>query len=318
VPNSSFNVSDSVDRDRRIGRRTVRGILPARLLIALALVLGTGGVARAGDCYWKAASTANFNASTSNWSCGAIPSSSDRVHFDTAGGGTNTSCIVTASTSFRDFDIGSYTGTITINAAVVVSVGGNVAFTSSVPSALAGTGTVTLTGSSGGTSLQSGSAAFPALTVNASGSTYTLQDALSVSGALTMSNGTLTSGAKAVQAGSVSLGGGTFNASSGTTQVAGSFSKTGGTFSANGGTVKLIGSGSLQSGGASFNALTVAASGTYTLQDNLTATGAFTVSSGTLTAGSNAVGSSTPRAEPRRWPARSATPGGPSMPTAGR
>jgi hypothetical protein len=64
-----------------------------------------------------------------------------------------------------------------------------------------GTGTVTLTGTSSAGTLKSGGSSFGALAVSGVSGTYTLQDALAVSGNLSVASGSLTSGSFPVQVG---------------------------------------------------------------------------------------------------------------------
>ena len=190
-------------------------------------------------------------------------------------------------------------GTITIGAALSVSgtasftaatgvtqVGGNFSNTATFN---ANGGNVKLASTSTAATLKSGGASFAALTVTGSG-TYTLQDALTTTGTVSVSAGTLTAGSRAVSiGGGLTINGGTFNASSGTTQVGGAFNSSGGTFNANGGTVTLTGTGALTAGASSFNALTINASGTYTLGSGLLVGANLTITAGTLAAGALAI-----------------------------
>ncbi|HEY6478169.1 MAG TPA: hypothetical protein VI456_16440, partial [Polyangia bacterium] len=67
VRTSSLSSTKVVNRSRCLR-------LFARIAIASSLVvLGSGRVCRAADCWWKATATANFNASAGNWTCGVIP-----------------------------------------------------------------------------------------------------------------------------------------------------------------------------------------------------------------------------------------------------
>jgi hypothetical protein len=134
------------------------------------------------------------------------------------------------------------------------------------------TGAVTLTGTSALGSVTTGGSAFGSLILNGSGGTYTLQDAMSVTGNLTVSAGTL-AGTQ-----NVTVGGDFVNSAAYT----------------NYGTLTLTSTSTtakLQSNGARFSGVTVnAGAGTYTLQDRLWVPGGtLTLTKGTLANGSNTV-----------------------------
>ena len=296
------------------------------LVVLVATATIGGGVARAATCTWQATATGqNFNTSTANWSCGHVPLSTDDMVFD--GGSSSQSCGLTStitvnSVTFQNGYAKTVTssfsgltvtngwtmssgifvgagGTITIGTSLSVSgtasftaatgvtqVGGNFSNTATFN---ANGGNVKLASTSTAATLKSGGASFAALTVTGSG-TYTLQDALTTTGTVSVSAGTLTAGSRAVSiGGGLTINGGTFNASSGTTQVGGAFNSSGGTFNANGGTVTLTGTGALTAGASSFNALTINASGTYTLGSGLLVGANLTITAGTLAAGALAI-----------------------------
>jgi hypothetical protein len=106
------------------------------------------------------------------------------------------------------------TGLCTLNVFGDFSNTGTVASGASLTLNLRGTG---------GQTFRSGGASFQTVTVNASGGTYTLADAATVTGTLTITLGTLdVSGSNhAISAGSWSNTGGTFNARSGTVTTTG-------------------------------------------------------------------------------------------------
>ena len=296
------------------------------LAVLVATVAIGGSVARAATCTWKATATGqNFNTSTANWSCGRVPTSSDDMVFD---GGTSsqscglTSTITVSSVTFQNGYSKTVTGSAsgltvtngwTMSSGIFVGAGGTITIGTSLSvsgtaSFTAGTGVtqvggnfsnaatfnanggnVKLASTSTSATLTSGGASFAALTVSGSG-TYTLQDALTTTGTVTVSAGTLTAGSRAVSiGGGLTINGGTFNASSGTTQVGGAFNSSGGTFNANGGTVTLTGTGALTAGASSFNALTINASGTYTLGSGLLVGSNLTITAGTLAGGTQAI-----------------------------
>jgi outer membrane protein assembly factor BamB len=80
----------------------------------------TGGHADAATCTWKAGSAANFNASTANWSCAAIPGAADDVVFSSTGTGT---CTITADISINSWTMNTGAGTVNQTTAVIVTAG---------------------------------------------------------------------------------------------------------------------------------------------------------------------------------------------------
>ena len=154
-------------------------------------------------------------------------------------------------------------GTVTLSSGTT-TIGGALTYSGGTFSANGGT--LVLTGSG---SLNPGNNSLGTLTINASGSTYTLSNALQVAGNLTITAGTLA-------------------AAGNTISVGGSWSNSGTV--TNPGTVTLTGTSSsqtLKSNGSSFGALIINGSGgTYTMQDALTTTGDLTLTAGTLAANS--------------------------------
>ncbi len=105
---------------------------------------------------------------------------------------------------------------------------------------------VTLTGTSSSATITSGGSAFDLLTVNGSGGTYTLQDALSTTGDLTVSAGTVAAGANTVSVGGkLNLSGGSFTGGAGTVSVTSDLSITGGSYSGGAGKATVGGNVSL-------------------------------------------------------------------------
>lgn len=145
-----------------------------------------------------------------------------------------------------------------------VSVGGN--FTNN-GTYTKGTETLTLTGT-GAQTLKTNASSLYNLTVNGSGGTYTLQDALTTTNNLTITAGTLD-----------------VSASNYAVSVGGNFSNSG-TFTARSGTVTLTSTSSsatLTSDSSSFyNLIQNGSGGTYTLQDALTTSNNLTITAGTL------------------------------------
>ncbi len=192
-------------------------------------------------------------------------------------GGTFTKNNSTMTVSTGDFNLGAGTFSAGTNT-LTVSVGSFINAGTFTPS----TSTVTLQGS--GKLLRSGGAIFNNLTVNASG-TYTLDDALAVSGTFTLSAGGLNTNSGVsypVAILTYSQGGGTFTANASTITLTGAFTITAGTFTAGTSTVKLTSSiaQTFTPGGQSLYNLTVQSLGTYTLGGALTVSNALTVASG--------------------------------------
>ncbi|HSY40210.1 MAG TPA: hypothetical protein VLA79_11800, partial [Polyangia bacterium] len=213
----------------------------------LAAILG-GGVARAATCTWTGTGTgngANYKRGN-NWSCGNEPGAGDTVIFD--GSVKDTDCnlnddVTVASITFRNGYSSTVTGTantisltgswsmstgvflggtgsITIAGSLAVSGGSFTAtstttqvtgsFTHSGGTFLANGGTLTMVGTSAAGQITTGGANLSLLTINGSGGTYTLQDDLTTTGALTITAGTLTAGANNVTiGGALTLNGGT-------------------------------------------------------------------------------------------------------------
>jgi hypothetical protein len=106
------------------------GILGATALVAAWVCLAPL-TARGATCVWKAGSAANFNASTANWSCGAIPGSSDNVYFCSGSGscpafqsGSTASCSITSAVNVASLSLYStYSGTVSASGNSVDVVG---------------------------------------------------------------------------------------------------------------------------------------------------------------------------------------------------
>ncbi len=133
------------------------------------------------------------------------------------------------------------------------------------------TGAVTLMGTSSAGTITSGGGSFGALTIGGSGGTYTLNDALSVTGNLSIGAGATLTGTKAITVG-------------GNWSNAGAYSDVG--------VVTLTSASAaatITSGGGRFSALTINGTGTYTIADRLwVPQGTITLTSGTLNGGSSA------------------------------
>ena len=156
----------------------------------------------------------------------------------------------------------------TVNGSSTLSVGGNW----NNAGTYADTGAVTLTGTSATGTITSGGGSFGALTVSGVGGTYTLNDALSVTGNLNIGAGATLAGTK-----SITVGGNWSNA--------GAYS--------NVGVVTLTSSSAaatITSGGGRFSALTINGTGTYTIADRLWVPAAtITLTKGTLNGGSSVI-----------------------------
>ncbi len=101
VGRASFLVFALAALVRRRRRSVVAGLVLGAWLVA-------GGRAEAATCTWQTGSAANFNASTANWSCGAIPGSADDVVFSSSGTGT---CSLAANTTVNSVTMNTGAGT---------------------------------------------------------------------------------------------------------------------------------------------------------------------------------------------------------------
>jgi filamentous hemagglutinin family protein len=165
-------------------------------------------------------------------------------------------------------------------------------------------GTVTFNATSTGKTITSGTATFNDATFNGSGGGWTLQDAISIDGNLTLTNGTVNTNGKTVTVsgnfsedggtftgtaadmtvtGTFTQSGGTFTAPSDTLSISNTFNRTGGTFTHNSGTVKFLANNTydITTNGATFNNLifdrTSGGVKTLTLKDNFSIAGNLTV-----------------------------------------
>ena len=173
-------------------------------------------------------------------------------------------------------DAFSCSGTLTIGAGNVngsstFSVGGN--WQNATSSTYTDTGVVTFTGTSTAGTITSGGASFGTLTINGSGGSYEFEDALRVTGNLTVTAGGLT-GANPVTVGGNFSNAGAFNDLGTVTMTSASSAAT------------------ITSGGARFSTLTIngSASTVYTVTDRLWVPGGtVTLTQGTLAGGSSII-----------------------------
>jgi hypothetical protein len=173
-------------------------------------------------------------------------------------------------------DAFSCSGDFTIGAGNVAgsstfTIGGN--WLNATASTYTDTGAVTFTGTSTAGTITSGGASFGTLTINGSGGSYAFEDALSVTGNLTVTAGGLT-GANPVTVGGNFSNAGAFNDLGTVTMTSTSSGAT------------------ITSGGARFRALTIngSASTIYTVTDRLWVPGGtITLTQGTLAGGSSTI-----------------------------
>lgn len=165
---------------------------------AHAVVCGTG----AGTCFVTAAG-GNWNTS-GTWSdtaggvtCACTPATGDQV-FATAASGNST---INANITVGAFDMNGFTGTLTHNTAIVVTVSGNdagatngIAFrlSAGMTFTTASGRLVQFTTTSGTASITSNGKTIGAVTVNTVGATTSLNDALTTTGFLIVTAGTFT------------------------------------------------------------------------------------------------------------------------------
>ncbi len=107
-------------------------------------------------------------------------------------------------------------------------------------------GTVTLSGTSSSGTLKSGGSSFYALTINGSGGTYTLQDALTTADDLTLTAGTLAASSSNVRiGGDLNITAGAFTGGAGTVSITGNVAMTGGTYTGGSGSLSVGGSATI-------------------------------------------------------------------------
>jgi hypothetical protein len=179
----------------------------------------------------------------------------------TANGGalviTGAGALTPGSASLNDLTINASGQTVTLGSALLVggdltiSAGTlaagtwpiNVSGNWSSSGAFTSTGTVTLSGTSSGGTLKSGNSKFAALTINGSGGTYTLQDALTTTDDLTLTAGALVAGSSNVKiGGDVSVSSGSFTGGAGTVSITGNLAMSGGSFTGGTGAFTVGGS----------------------------------------------------------------------------
>ena len=113
-------LSPSLFRRRRSrrGRHLTLGVGVGVALVVFLVAFFDSGRAEAATCTWKAAGAANFNASTANWSCGAIPGAADDVVF---GGMSSTTCTLTSDISINSWAMNTGAGTVNQSTAVIIT-----------------------------------------------------------------------------------------------------------------------------------------------------------------------------------------------------
>ena len=161
---------------------------------------------------WTGA-TNSFWSNASNWSPAVIPASGDDIIFNNA-----VNCQVNVSSTVNSIDFTGYTGTFsTSTAANVITIAGSTTGTSTGTSlsfstgmTLTFNGTFTFTSSAGGYIYSNGKSFLGPITFNNATGVWSNQDALSSSANITITTGTLTTGA------SITTTGGLFTLTAGT------------------------------------------------------------------------------------------------------
>ncbi len=162
--------------------------------------------------------------------------------------GTSSLNDVTINASGKTVSLGSALlvgGDLTITAGTLAAAAWpvNVSGNWSNAGAFTGSGTVTLSGTSASGTLKSGGSSFSALIVNGSGGVYTLQDALTTTGGLTLTAGTLAAGSSNVAiGGDLGISAGSFIGGAGTVAITGNLAMTGGTYTGGAGSLSVGGS----------------------------------------------------------------------------
>ncbi len=260
-------------------------------IVAISLLTFMLSTAFAANRYLVAGGDGNWN-STSNWSTGSggssgasYPVSGDAVIIDT--NSANANLTVNVASACASVDVSNmYTGTVTLNAGLTTS--SNITLGSGM--VLTGTSDWTMNNSC---TLFTAGKSFPALNLGGTSQTFTLGDALSVTGLLTLNGTTNTtfSGAYAISCGSLtftnnktitlsgnvaSSGVTTNNAS---TTLNGSFTLSTSGLSANG---TLAGSATIKLTGGTWSGSAAISSGQLNFDGNSTISGSVAYNSGTI------------------------------------
>jgi hypothetical protein len=143
------------------------------------------------DRYWVGGTASWDGTAGSKWALTsggaggqAVPTTSDDVFFDAASGAV-TCTVATVAANARSLNFTGFTGTFA--GSTNSTVAGSVTFVAGMTTTYSGTMSITGTGT-----LTSAGKTLGGVTINASGQTVTLGDALTSSGALTVTAGTLT------------------------------------------------------------------------------------------------------------------------------
>ena len=155
------------------------------------------------DRYWVGGTAAWDGTAGSKWAATSggtggetVPTTADDVFFSSASTGTAT--IATGNTGAKSINCTGFTGTLTGTAAITVA--GSVTLVAGMT--YTHTGTVTFTGTG---TLTTAGKTFSAVTIDASGFTVTLGDALNISSrSITVSRGTFDTANYSVTAGNLS------------------------------------------------------------------------------------------------------------------
>ncbi len=157
------------------------------------------------DKTWAITAPTNWGSASNTADGASVPGSADDVFFDGVGGGNNTSTL-SANITINSFDFTGYASTLTHNSSVTLTCAGNgvtAKFVSGMTYTLgsATTSALSFTGTSGTTTLTSGTKTVGNVTFNGVGGTWSLGDALTSSGTLTLTNGTFTDNGNALTVG---------------------------------------------------------------------------------------------------------------------
>ena len=201
---------------------------------------------RGGTAAWDGTAGTKWAATVGGAGGASVPTSADNVFFDAASGAVT--CTVTATANCLSLNFTGFTGTFAGSNAIQIA--GSLTLSASMT--LTATSTLAMTASSGAISITSAGRTIPGQLVTGSAgvstATFSLQDALSVTGALTVTAGTFTTNNFNVTASSLSSSNSntrTINLGSSTVTLSGSASvvqfsdTTGMTFNAGTSTIVL-------------------------------------------------------------------------------
>ncbi len=157
---------------------------------------------------WNATAPTNWGSASNTADSVSVPDSTSDVFFDGVGGGANNATL-SASISVNSIDMTGYANTLTHNSSVILTVAGNgvnfkLATGMTYTKGSNSTSKVLFSGTSGTTLITSNGKAFGSVTLDGIGGTWQAQDAMTVNGTLTLTNGTFDNNSQSSSFGNLS------------------------------------------------------------------------------------------------------------------